>query len=385
MKHSSKTPRRSSRFTPQPVQQHHDDDDYEIVQNEGETTVSMDYPEPQPIYPTWVPDTELFAEQQNDDSIPAIMMEFSGMTLNDEIPRESLTSLKKTQKKDYDVKDVHDRIVKIENGVSTVYYYVEWTDYQEKEWIKEEDMSDTAIDSYFRKIKGGIVYIICRVSTKNQTQGYSVSLQAQEHHIKEYAKVHYPNLYVRVVHIVSSAYKRVPKKLKDIVESSEFGDVILVHRVDRFSREPICISDCIKELVLKRVDVISITEKVSLLNNRGDFIREIIRGYDESEALSKRAKASIKYRKENGLYKTKEIPFGKMKEGDRIVVCKQEMTIIMRIKKDVNRALKYGENIKITFDELAREFNNYGLFKRQGNTKVEWTPKMIEEVFMKNY
>ena len=53
------------------------------------------------------------------------------------------------------------------------------------------------------------------------------------------------------------------------------------------------------------------------------------------------------------------------------IIAKQTGKPVEVIKKDVNRALKYGENIKITFDELAREFNNYGLFKRQGNTKVE--------------
>ena len=291
---------------------------------------------------------------------------------------------------DYEIKEIV-RHRKIGNNIE---YEVVYVEYGTKEWILEEYVSETALDEYNRRvcIKTGktkqdnrIIYGLCRVSTEAQAGEDHMSLEGQESLLTAVAnKEEYSGAYLKIIKVTNSAYKRVAKEIKEIVEDSLSGDIILVSRVDRFTRNSDLISPYLCELIRKNVNVISVTEGVNLLNDKINFKRFILDGENESDNISKRVKASIEYRKSNGLYKrVSPVGYGKKKVntklGNKIIIDKQASAIIKRVVKEFSKCINNKEQNRVS-KELADEFNVYGITK---NGK-SWSPLMIKNLYNKH-
>ena len=297
------------------------------------------------------------------------------------IPRDSIT------KKYYPVKAIEGDRTK--NGKTE--YLVVYND-DSFAWVSDEHITEYAIDDYYRVKYGGIVYIVCRVSTKNQATDRHVSLEVQESLGLEYARAYYPNMYHKTVRVVSSGFKKVPYEIQETVESAEQGDIILVYRVDRFSRNMKLVAPYLEQLSIKMVDVYSLSENLSLMEMEEDFMGKILDGQKESKHISKRVMASIDYRKKNGLYKSgrsKNKIKNKLKNKEEYNASKRDKTIIMRIKKDLRNIIDLRDK-QIIYEELAREFNDMGIPVLNHNpifrnvAKKEWTAEMIKKVHESN-
>lgn len=262
---------------------------------------------------------------------------------------------------------------KINNGKFK--FLVVWKDHTSA-WVDDDECDcEYLISEYLRSKKINTAYLFCRVSTLDQAKSTSLSLDAQKNELLNYLGNDSSYKRIRVYQISGSAYYRIPHQLKKISESAGFGDIILIWRVDRLSRNIECSMEWLRNLDSKHVTIYSHQENLSFSNNKLAFYQALLDSHKEAHLLGERVRLAFKRKRDRGDEHIGSLKFGKKyhrvldKNGatKKMIVLDndKEVSVIQRIKSS-----------KLTDNKLALALNRQGITKR-GRT---WTNRMIKNI-----
>ena len=235
------------------------------------------------------------------------------------------------------------------------------------EWVPDDECScEEKIKAYLNAEAPEVktIHIVCRVSTKSQTSCTSTSLEGQEAEIKDGISGGSENTRLRVHKISNSAYKGIPKTMRNIGRSVRRGDEIIVWRVDRLSRNIVLFMQWLEDLRKRGIEIKSQVEKLSYSKQRLEFIQKIVDAQKEAEALGQRIKLSYKQKRERGDDRIGGLPYGYKyhrlmnSQGTQVVrkavvAHRNEQSLLARIFASKDSA-----------SEIAEQLNSGGIFKR---------------------
>ena len=244
------------------------------------------------------------------------------------------------------------------------------------EWVPDDECRcEEKITAYLNAKAPGVktIHIVCRVSTKSQTSCTSTSLEGQEKEIKDGISGGSENTRLRVHKISNSAYKGIPKTMRNIGRSVRRGDEIIVWRVDRLSRNIVLFMQWLEDLRKRGIEIKSQVEKLSYSKQRLEFIQKIVDAQKEAEALGQRIKLSYKQKRERGDDRIGGLPYGykyhRLMNRQRTQVIRKaviphqnEQSLIARIFASKDSA-----------SEIAEQLNS-GSVKKRGK---KWNRTMI--------
>ena len=235
------------------------------------------------------------------------------------------------------------------------------------EWVPDDECScEEKITAYLNTKAPEVktIHIVCRVSTKSQTSCTSTSLEGQEAEIKDGISENSDNTRLRIHKISNSAYKGIPKTMRNIGHAVRRGDEIIVWRVDRLSRNIVLFMQWLEDLRKRGIEIKSQVEKLSYSKQRLEFIQKIVDAQKEAEALGQRIKLSYKQKRERGDDRIGGLPYGYKyhrlmnKQGTQVVrkavvAHRNEQSLLARIFASKDSA-----------SEIAEQLNFGGIFKR---------------------
>ena len=235
------------------------------------------------------------------------------------------------------------------------------------EWVPDDECScEEKITAYLNTKAPEVktIHIVCRVSTKSQTSCTSTSLEGQEKEIKDGISENSDNTRLRIHKISNSAYKGIPKTMRNIGHAVRRGDEIIVWRVDRLSRNIVLFMQWLEDLRKRGIEIKSQVEKLSYSKQRLEFIQKIVDAQKEAEALGQRIKLSYKQKRERGDDRIGGLPYGYKyhrlmnRQGTQVVrkavvAHRNEQSLLARIFASKDSA-----------SEIAEQLNFGGIFKR---------------------
>jgi DNA invertase Pin-like site-specific DNA recombinase len=235
------------------------------------------------------------------------------------------------------------------------------------EWVPDDECScEEKITAYLNAEAPEVktIHIVCRVSTKSQTSCTSTSLEGQEAEIKDGISENSDNTRLRIHKISNSAYKGIPKTMRNIGHAVRRGDEIIVWRVDRLSRNIVLFMQWLEDLRKRGIEIKSQVEKLSYSKQRLEFIQKIVDAQKEAEALGQRIKLSYKQKRERGDDRIGGLPYGYKyhrlmnRQGTQVVrkavvAHRNEQSLLARIFASKDSA-----------SEIAEQLNFGGIFKR---------------------
>ena len=235
------------------------------------------------------------------------------------------------------------------------------------EWVPDDECScEEKITAYLNTKAPEVktIHIVCRVSTKSQTSCTSTSLEGQEAEIKDGISENSDNTRLRIHKISNSAYKGIPKTMRNIGHAVRRGDEIIVWRVDRLSRNIVLFMQWLEDLRKRGIEIKSQVEKLSYSKQRLEFIQKIVDAQKEAEALGQRIKLSYKQKRERGDDRIGGLPYGYKyhrlmnRQGTQVVrkavvAHRNEQSLLARIFASKDSA-----------SEIAEQLNFGGIFKR---------------------
>ena len=271
---------------------------------------------------------------------------------------------------DCEIRSIHNHRV---NAQGEFEFRVCWANDRTREWVKDSDCNTGPLISEYLQLKGiKTAYLFCRVSTKDQASCTSLSLQAQEMALRGTIPPEYTR--TRVFSISQSAYRRIPRTLADIGEAANPGDMIMVWRVDRLSRNIVTYLEWCEELVNRGVVLYSQQDAITYNNDRISFIQAIVDAQKEAIVLGQRVKAALTEKRRRGDEHIGGLPYGKRYRrvvgGDgrtqRMVVVTDddETEVIRRVRASPTPRL------------MAAELNNAGIRKRGR----KWNTAMVNRL-----
>ena len=164
--------------------------------------------------------------------------------------------------------------------------------------------------------------IYCRVSSEEQMQGYSIDAQLRA--CRAYATD--KGWQVAAEYVDEGPSARTDStakrpKFKEMLEDAlerQF-DVLLVHKLDRFSRNRRITDECFQRLHVAGVGFISLTENMDFSTAWGQMVLGVLSSLNQfySDNLSQETKKGKGERKAQGLY-SGLLPFGVMKGEDGV-------------------------------------------------------------------
>ena len=244
------------------------------------------------------------------------------------------------------------------------------------EWVPDDECScEEKITAYLNAKAPEVktIHIVCRVSTKSQTSCTSTSLEGQEAEIKDGISENSDNTRLRIHKISNSAYKGIPKTMRNIGHSVRRGDEIIVWRVDRLSRNIVLFIQWLEDLRKRGIEIKSQVEKLSYSKQRLEFIQKIVDAQKEAEALGQRIKLSYKQKRERGDDRIGGLPYGYKyhrlmnRQGTQVirkavVAHRNEQSLLARIFASKDSASEIAEQL------------NFGGVKKRGR---KWNRAMI--------
>lgn len=257
-------------------------------------------------------------------------------------------------------------------------FLVKFRGFRDPEWVSDDDCNcEGLIREYMIENvpETKTFYGISRVSSKSQIGPTHVSLMAQEVKIRESIdqfKNAFQMTRIKMYNITSSAYKGVPTQLKQVAEHSQNGDIVVIYRVDRLSRNIVRFLGLLEDMNDKGVSIYSQSENLWYHNQKLDFLQHILNANRESQNISKRVKLSVGYRKRRGDY-IGSAPYGfKLSRNPNTQsVAKiwdpEEQQVIRMIKENVGN---------LSARMLADKLNEKKLYKRG----KAWNPAMIRYI-----
>jgi DNA invertase Pin-like site-specific DNA recombinase len=252
------------------------------------------------------------------------------------------------------------------------YFLLKFKDEYVPQWVTDDYcFCEELISAYLNKENINTVYYYCRVSSKNQIGPDHYSLDTQEHELIQ--NITNNNKRVKIIRSIGSAYKNIPKDLRNIGDSAHSGDEIVVYRVDRFGRNIVSFLSWMEEINNKNVKIISYKDKIDYSKNRLEFIQKLLDATKESKLLSERIKLSVKFRRDRG-----DVAVGKLKFGKKYKRVTVGNITKQDVVDDVNalNIIKKIKNMKYSNRCIAEKLNDKNLFK---NNK-RWTPNMIKYI-----
>ncbi len=162
--------------------------------------------------------------------------------------------------------------------------------------------------------------IYCRVSSEEQVEGYSIS--AQQRACKDYCTSHDWEVVAEYIDEGKSA------RVDDLAKRPAFQqmmqdalshrfDLLIVHKIDRFSRNRRVAFECFDRLGKAGIGFVSISENMDFSAPWGQFALTMLVGLAQlfSDNLSLETKKGKRERKAQGFYNGL-LPFGTIKGGD---------------------------------------------------------------------
>jgi DNA invertase Pin-like site-specific DNA recombinase len=271
--------------------------------------------------------------------------------------------------KDHEVKD------------GQYHFWIKFKNCVQLELVADEDCNcEELIRKYLSKLGIKTVYAFCRVSSKSQTGINHVSLSAQEARLRATAEKMFADenkpVRVKILKITASASKAVPRALKSIGEVAREGDVIMIYRVDRLSRN-IRLLSFFDELNTRGVKIYAQDEDMWFDNNM-NFLQCILDANKESHAISKRVSESIKHRRERGdEHVVGPVPFGYERHREptgRVILRKnlEEQKTIMKMKGLLSKHKRHVLVASVLNDSKVLRRGKY------------WSAKTVETALSKN-
>lgn len=240
---------------------------------------------------------------------------------------------------------------------------------KEPEWVKDSECQCEETISEYLASKGiSTAYLFCRVSSKEQAQSTNVSLSAQEAELRKAAKTMsmFSGMRIRVYSISHSAYRKIPETLCRIGKVSLPGDIIMVWRVDRLSRNIFHYLQWCEELNDRGVSLYSHQEQITYRDNKLSFTQAILDANKEAELLGKRVKLANKHKLERGDHRIGNLPYGKRykrvlnPDGSthhkEVEDHPEEQAVILRVRREV------AQNYNL--HNVIKKFDKEGISKR---------------------
>lgn len=255
-------------------------------------------------------------------------------------------------------------------------FEIKFKRYQGTHWIHDNDCNcEYLISKYLKKMDINTAYLICRVSTKEQTSCTSTSLEGQEDELRKtvlgrgYDRI-------KVYKISSSAYKNIPRVLENLTSSLNGSDSLWVWRVDRLSRNIIKYLDWLEKLDAKGVQINAFSEKLNYKDNKLDFIQKIVDAQKESHAIGQRVRLSYKRKRERGDEAIGGLAYGKkyqrIMNGDNTKIVRK----VVRVNKEENKIIQFVRSNRMNDYEMRDHLNKKGITKRGR----KWTVGMVKRM-----
>jgi DNA invertase Pin-like site-specific DNA recombinase len=255
--------------------------------------------------------------------------------------------------------------------------------------------------------------IYCRVSTSNQANGSSVSLEAQESISKKIAKTEGYRIKMTCKE-VKSAYSSSMKSLREILTANRNTHIIM-YDVSRFCRNVVKGKSMIDIALVKNNTLVFVNDKLVInKKNKIETMPRFLKLLEQSENESKRIGSNIRtaqrYLRDQGKYAGGSVPFGQavLKTDDddnrTLIADCQEQNIISFIRlcrmKEISSAelnqlmntiskqipylnincydkdqetILHTINTALTYTEIANLLNEYSV-KKRGR---EWTSSSV--------
>ena len=230
------------------------------------------------------------------------------------------------------------------------------------------------------KIKAKKAIVICRVSTKDQTEDDHFSLKIQEKQILEYATANEFEIIGGPRHIIESAHKGKRQKFMAILKEAQQLDepvALLLYDISRFSRDstgPIMLeTDELKKagkIELHFVYDNMVVHQDSCVAEEDRWRTEVQRHWYDSGRKSERVKEVIEYKLKKGEYPS-VAPVGYLNvvEGYRSGELKRKIIIDPERGKFVKEAFELYAEDAYSLEELARMLKNKGFTVKGKRTK----------------
>ena len=243
-------------------------------------------------------------------------------------------------------------------------------------WVDDRNCScEHTIREYFdeQKIEVNTLYLVCRVSSKAQAGPLNLSLDEQLRLLLTQTKP-YKNYRIKICQISASAYAKTPDEIMNISEEARDGDVVMVYRVDRITRDIFGFLHVLEDMNKRGVSFFAYEEGLWYEDNKTRIAQLMLNGTVESEGISRRVKMALAAKRLRGDY------IGGVKYGYKTtrtstgVVKLVENEAEQRIVKLILRC-KTLADVHKTVDKL----NDSGI-KKRGRA---WTVAMAKSIWSK--
>lgn len=257
-------------------------------------------------------------------------------------------------------------------------FQVTWKGYHgTRQWVRDEDCNcEKLISEYLAGKVIRTAYLFCRVSTKEQATNVNVSLEGQEAELR--AAVTAMGLFTRikVYSISQSAYRNIPRVLRDIGEAALPVDGIFVWRVDRLSRNIVKCFAFLEELNDRGVMIYSHQEQMTYSKKKMSFLQAVIDAQKEAALLGERIKLSYRRKRARGDEHVGGVKYGlkyhRILSDDRKSTVRKVIVENIEEKEIIERIRESKKNAKT----LAEDLNLEGI-KKRGRA---WTKGMVRSL-----
>jgi len=234
--------------------------------------------------------------------------------------------------------------------------------------------------------------IYVRVSTKRQGEE-GISIKTQLKQAQQYAKKKKWKIYKKYIDPNHSGHTRNRPQLKQLLEDAieKKFDVILVYKVDRFTRNLRDLILDLDKLADYNIDFVSITQPIDTTTSVGKAFMRIVGVFAELERdmISERVKLSMAEKAKEGCSQHRP-PFGYYFRNKNLVVNKDEAKIVKKFFKDcangINRydiSKKYNKSFQ-TINNILSNPIYHGVIKWNSQIiKGQHEPIIKEELFKK--
>jgi len=211
-----------------------------------------------------------------------------------------------------------------------------------------------------------------RVSTEEQGQDERFSLPHQRDHIRQECKARGWELLAVFEDTESGKSTKKRKGFKSAMEAVQTADILVVHELDRLSRNMIDTLIIVDDLNKQGKKFVSIHDNIDSSSEQGELQLHILAVFAHyfRKQLGRKVYGSMLTRAEAGLYNTKP-PFGYKLQDKKLVINPDEVWIVKRIFE------LYLENVG--FRGIAEELNRLRVRTRQG---ALWSSFPIKRMLM---
>ena len=278
---------------------------------------------------------------------------------------------------DYEIQTIRDHRFRDPNDKTSIEWLVSWKkwrgiDFPDSWVLDKECCCEELIRSYLvsKNISLKTIYLICRVSTKSQTDEISTSLDSQEKEMMKNVEILSKFERIKIVRFHGSAWSGIPPQIRQVYNCAMPENAIMVWRVDRLTRNLELHIPHLTRLRDMNVKIYSSSESLEFGSNRLPFLQAILIASEESETKSQRLKQAYKAIKERD-GKVGRAPYGyrwvKQYDVNGVFVKKEQK--IDPIYVDILHEIVTLYKEHKCCSKIVKELNNKGLKK---NGKV-WT------------